>query len=199
MKYLLLIPLLVSCSVLQKPDVASSNKLGAMTLHLGFRDLGSDFGDVDKQPVIGLEIKVQPTERVSPWAIEWGLMFSTDDDTFFDPILGGNVDVDADVFEGYVGGRYTFPLENPKIHPYLGAGLSVINVDFDLDGGPLGSVSDDDTSLAGYIHGGVLFDLSERWFTGVDVRALLGSDLDIFGSSGDADYVQGSAVFGFRW
>ncbi len=101
--------------------------------------------------------------------------------------------------ELYMGVRVSPVLEDYKsIHPYVGAGLSVINLEFDVDT-PIGSADDDDTSLAGYIHGGVLFDLNDRWTAGFDLRALLGSDIDIAGVSGDADYFQVAAILGFAF
>ena len=44
------------------------------------------------------------------------------------------------------------------------------------------SVDDDDTTLAGYVHGGVYFKLGESPFQlGVDVRTVFGAEVELFG------------------
>jgi hypothetical protein len=111
-------------------------------------------------------------------------MGSSDDDDI------GGVDAEASTGEIYGGVRKSFGED--VVRPYVGAGLSFINAEAEL-----GGVDDDDSSGAVYVHGGIAFAVSESFFLGIDLRFLMGSDIDIFGSDADADYGQLAFMMGF--
>ncbi|MSR62603.1 MAG: hypothetical protein EXS08_09190 [Planctomycetes bacterium] len=94
--------------------------------------------------------------------------------------------------EFYGGVRKSFG--SGSVRPLFGAGLSAIAAAVDVSG--VGD--DDDSSLAGYVHGGVGIDLGESLTAGIDVRLLFGSDLEIAGVSTDADYGQVALFFGIN-
>jgi hypothetical protein len=62
-----------------------------------------------------------------------------------------------------------------------------------------GGLSAFDTSMAGYLHGGVEWLTGESFCIGLDVRWLFGSELTIAGVEGDADYLQAALKFGWRF
>ena len=171
---------------------------GGVNFLLGARNFTDDdnLEPVEDHLMFGFEGHAGKKESVV--SVEYGLAYSNDDDDVFVSGLGV-VDVEATSFEGYVGARFSPVIEGAKsVHPYVGIGLSVINLDLEIDTF-LGSASEDDSSLAAYVHGGVLFDLGDHAVVGIDLRTLFGSDIDIAGVSGDADYFQIAAVFGVRF
>ena len=153
-----------------------------------------DWEPVEDQGVIGLEVNVGKTGSFVSG--EFGIAYSSEDDDAFDPILG-QVDLTAEFLEVYGGVRFSPPTGD--IRPYLGVGVSLINADLEVDVPFVGSASDDDTSAAGYIHGGVLFLVGGSFELGLDLRYLFASDLEFGGVSGDADYLQLAFVFGFKF
>lgn len=165
---------------------AASTRANRIVLYLGARGLDEDdYEPVDKQGTIGLEFVHEFADF--PLGFEVGVMGSGDEDD------SGGLDFEAATGEIHAGLRKTFGGE--AIHPYVGAGLSVIAAEVKVSG----SSTRDDESAAGYVHGGVSFDVAEAFFIGVDVRALFGSDLDIGGVSTDADYGQVALVLGFAF
>ena len=106
-------------------------------------------------------------------------------------ILG--VDVDATTLEVYGGVHKSFDTASAA-RPYVGGGIAYINGDFEALG-----IAEDDGSPAGYVHGGVVFDVSEAFFIGLDARFLFGSDITLFGFGTDVDYTQFALVFGWAF
>ncbi len=184
---LVLVFALASCASIpgsrpdESADAASANRLA---LYLGMRGLDEeDYEPVENQFTMGLEFVHEPVGSAIGWEI--GLLGSRDEGE------QSGFDVEGRTGELYGGIRKSFPTEN--VRPYVGAGLAYIDSEFEVSG--VGS--DDDASIAGYLHGGVQFDLSESFFLGIDVRYLLGSDLEIVGVDTDADYQQYALVLGF--
>lgn len=158
---------------------------GRITLLLAQRMLDGDFWEpVEDQPAIGIDVSFENPEHVIGWEI--GIMASKDDGEF----LG--LDVEGKTGELYGGVRKTFGGPDQDVKPYLAGGLSIIKAEGELSG-----ISDDDTSLAGYLHGGVLGQFTDRFFMGLDLRVLFASDIELAGVSGDADYTQLGLVLGW--
>jgi hypothetical protein len=157
--------------------VAAKEKENRIALYLGQRSLDKgDWEPVEDQPTIGLEFVHETADF--PVGFEVGLMGSSDDDNV------GGVDLTGSTGELYGGVRKTFGSD--VVRPYVGAGLSYIDAKIEASG----FGDEDDSSIAGYIHGGVDFDITESFFLGVDLRFLFGSDLNIAGFDTDADYTQ---------
>lgn len=159
-----------------------------ITLLFGMRFLDEDdYDPVEDQPAFGFDYSFEPPG--SPVGFEVGLMGSYQEDD----ILGA--DLEVGIGEVYGGVRKTFGEPGSVLRPYVGGGASVINVDVEISG----AGSDDDSSLAGYVHGGFLGQLGESFFLGLDLRTLFGSDIEIGGVDGDADYVQLGLVLGWAF
>jgi hypothetical protein len=178
---------LASCAaspVTRSEETSTDVKSHRISIYLGARQLDEDdYEPAEDQAMLGAEFAFErPGSSVG---FEIGLMGSVDEGE----ALG--FDVEANTSELYAGIRKTFG--SGVVRPVLGAGVSYIHSEFELSG--VGS--DDDASIAGYVHGAVLFDISRSFFLGVDVRFLLGSDLEIAGVDTDADYAQYALVLGF--
>jgi len=176
------------------------------TVMLGERQLDDDEWDpVEDQLAVGLAFDARNSS--TGHGFEIGTTYSQDDDD------DGPVDVDGNVFEIYGGYRYTFNLDfdhdghdahdddlddddfDDRLHPYLGAGGSLLRAEVEVDG-PGGDDSDDDFSPAAYIRAGVGYDLSEEFRLGLDYRHLFLSDVDI-GSIDDVDFDMFMLTLGF--
>jgi len=147
-----------------------------IALYFGERHLDEDdWEPVDEQVTLGIEYSHEsPGSAVG---FEVGVMGSTDDDAI------GAVDVEARTGEIYGGIHKTFG--DDIVRPYVGGGLAMIRVEADFGPG-----DDDDASFAGYVHGGLAVAASEAFHIALDLRFLLGSDVDIAGVDMDADYGQ---------
>jgi hypothetical protein len=151
------------------------------TIYLGQRSLDStDWSPVDDQPTLGIEFSQESTGSAIGWEV--GLAGSSDESG---PLKGSTGEI-------YGGVRKSFGSDT--VRPYLGGGLSFINAKAEV-----GSASDDDSSLAGYVHGGLQFLVSRTFEIGLDLRVLFGSDLEIAGVNTDADYGQAALTFGWRF
>jgi hypothetical protein len=150
-------------------------------IYLGERNLGEDdWAPVEEQGMLGFEYSQDGSSKAIGWEI--GLAGSGDDSGPFSGATG----------EIYGGLRASFG--SSTVRPYIGGGLSFIGVEVDVLG-----ADEDDNSLAGYVHGGVEFLVSPTFFIGLDLRVLFGSEIDIGGVEGDADYGQGALTFGWRF
>jgi hypothetical protein len=159
-------------------------------LYLGQRNLDEDdYEPVDEQVMLGLEFVHEAADSVVGW--EFGLAGSADEETV--QILGEDVDVEATTGEVYAGIRKS--IGSGRFRPYIGGGVAYIQSELEVST-PLGSADVDDGSIAGYLHVGVSFDLTPGFFIGVDLRALLGSDVEYEGFESDADYEQLALTIG---
>jgi hypothetical protein len=185
---------LASCSALptrraalEEPAAPAAPKSNRISFYLGQRSLDEDFwAPVEDQAVFAVDYA-----RETPGSVvgfEVGLAGSYDNENV------AGFDIDGTTAELYGGVRKTF-VTGSVVRPVLGAGLSLIDAEVQV----AGFGSGDDTSLAGYAHGGVDFDITEAFFLGLDLRWLFGSDIEIAGISGDADYVQLALVIGFAF
>lgn len=82
---------------------------------------------------------------------------------------------------GYVAGGFSF----------VGARLEVDTLTADVD--------DDDDSLGGWIEAGMAWRLGHHFSLGFGGRALLGTDITLFGVEGDADYFQFGPLLAWSW
>ena len=85
------------------------------------------------------------------------------------------------------------------IRPYIGGGLASVGVAGEVDGWMFGGSDDTDQSFGTYVHGEVFWRLGSRFNIGFAARAMLGTEVTLFGVEGDADYVQFGMVLGFGW
>lgn len=164
---------------------------GNLAFLLGGRGLDDGFWTpVEDHFVLGIEADFRPPD--SSLGIELGLQTSHGYDD-----VAYAVDVEATMVEFYVGPRLTFDV-GPVVHPYAGGGATFLATDFDAFSGS-SLISDRDQSVAGYAHAGINFSVTHAFNLGFDVRGVFGSDVELFGVAGDADYLQFALTAGVRW
>jgi hypothetical protein len=180
--------LLASCAAAPTSppqEMSGVERANRVSLYLGQRNLDNDWDPVDDQGTVGLEYSHETPG--GPIGFEFGVMGSQSKEH------EGGFDIKGTTGEIYGGVRKSFGSD--VIRGYVGAGVSYINAKIDVE-----SVGDDDdSSLAGYVHGGVTADLSTSLYLGLDLRFLFASDLTIVGESTDADYGQLALVLGFAF
>ena len=174
---------LAGCAAAPAP-IQSATRENRISIYLGQRNLDEDdWEPVEEQATFGLEFSRETAG--SPVGFEIGLMGSADEADF------GGADVEGTTGELYGGLRKTFG--GDVVRPYVGGGIAFITAEAEISG--VGS--DDDSSPAGYLHGGIDFDVTDSFFLGIDLRFLFASDIEIAGFETDADYVQFALVLGF--
>lgn len=155
------------------PEEGRDNSLA---VYLGARSLDqSDYEPLDDQALFGVEYALERSGE--SFGFEAALLGSYDDVGLFGTTR------EASTAEVSFGLRKTFGQET--VRPRLGAGISFIGAT--IEGG--GS-RDDDSSLAGYAHGGLGVRMSDAVELGFDFRVLFGSELRLEGQDTDADYSQ---------
>jgi opacity protein-like surface antigen len=175
------------------PQDGAAAEISSLNVLLGKRQLGEDdWAPVDEPGVLGLEYA---NERAgSAVGYEIGFSFAAAEEDEFVAGLG-DVELSSGFFEVYGGLRKTF-FADAGVRPYLGLGVTVIAVALEAESGGLSS-DDDDASFGGYAHGGLEFRVTDNFRLGLDLRAVFGTDVELFGVSGDADYEQLALVAGF--
>lgn len=171
-----------------EPQTATekTRPFGVVGLMLGTRSLDDDVAwDQIEQPFV---LGVEAATFGNPIGFEGGISLAGDSTTV------EGVDVSDTFVETYIGARGTFG--SGPVFPYIGAGGTLILASVEGDAGGF-SVSDDDTTLGFYAHGGVLFRIGTSFFLGLDARLVTGTSLEIFDIDTDADYTQLTAFLGF--
>ena len=194
------ISLLASCASATRPaeaPTAASYRSSRIDLYLGARKLDEDdWSPVEDQTAVGLEFVHEGHD--APVGFEIAVFVS---EKKKDNVAAGasTIDVTGKTGEISAGVRKTFLKDDRVVHPYIGGGLAAIQGKFHGEVSTGGSASDDDTSGALYVHGGVDFDLGPAFVIGLDLRFLGGSDITLFGVNGSADYGQLALLLGFRF
>lgn len=177
-------------------DPATDSWTSSLHVLLGGRDLDQDtWGAFDGQGAVGIEFDSRPSN--SPLGFEIGMQASTRSRRIrqpgLDPVL------DASVGEIYAGPKLTFELgPEGSIRPFVGAGIGALRGRLESYDGTFFDV-DSDGSLLGYVHGGVYYSAHSAFNVGVDARYVYGTDVDLYGSDGDADYFQVGLLFGINF
>jgi hypothetical protein len=186
--FVLVSSLAVGCAAVPtarpQSDAAANANDSAITVLVGNRSMTDDDNWSPLEDQLAFELGFNTVPSDWPVGIEASVSYSDDDDS----------GVEGETKEASLGVRKTWDVSEGRVHPYVGGGLAGIQAEFSGFG-----QSDDDTSVAGYVHGGVGFDLGSHFLIGVDVRLLLGSDITLFGIDGDADYVQYGLMVGYAF
>ncbi len=163
---------------------------GNVNFSLGERSLNSnDFEPVDEQTFIGAFADF----TVSDWPIDLaaGIYRSTKSDSI------GAADVTATITELSFGAMKTWQFAG-NMHPFAGGGLSVVQVDAEIDAGAA-SADDSSTAAAMYAEGGVYWRLGSAMNLGMHARFNRGASHDFAGTNIDSDYFQVGVLAGFAW
>jgi opacity protein-like surface antigen len=161
---------------------------GNVNFLIANRSLDNDRWDpVSPQPAFGVAVDISPGG--GPIAIAFGAQFSAREERD-DAYAIGEVSVGA-LWKPRVGG---------SAYPYLGAGIAHVAaaVDLDFEDDDI-DTDDDDSSIGWYLNGGVSWRLGERLNLGLDARLMRGTEGELLGIEGDADYLQVGVLIGFGW
>jgi len=164
----------------------------SLDLQLALRNY-DDLDPVEDQTPIGLEYSSERPGDAFGWGI--GFTWAQQDGSLTQD--SGELEVDSDVYEVYAGLRRGFDTSS-AVRPYLGLGLTLINVEADVSG-PAGSSTESDTATGFYLRGGLRFDVSRSFHVALDARSVFGASLDFDVEGGDADHDQLAFVVGFAF
>lgn len=169
---------------------------GDFHLLIGQRDLDDEAAWSDLSDQLAGGVIWTDQRPGSLVGLEVGLLGSVEDTTVRTPDgPDPTADLDAWMVEGCVGAIASAPLG--RVRPYVGAGVSLVHVEFDTT---LGATSEvlhaDDDLFGGYVHAGLLFEWTEDSHVGVDWRMLRAGEETFADLSYEVDYQQVSLVFG---
>lgn len=188
---------LASCAAVPAAPARAADDFGDhfhVHLLLAARELDDDWEPVEEQFGLGIEFAGRPGESPVGW--EFGVSGSSEEKSV--SVGGDSFDFTGSFVELYGGARFWLADSDAPVLPYLGLGLSVINAEAEGDDG-FTSTSDDDTSPGLYFHGGLSFPLGPSFRLGLDARAVVGTEIEVFGVDSDADYRQIAFVLGWSW
>lgn len=167
--------------------VAPRNSVGIV---LGNREFNADFEPLEDQQVFGVETVIAHT---SENLFEFGFVGSSENEDVF--VSGvGILDYEVSSNEIYAGMRVS--TGDAQFRPYLGVGLTRIEVEAALNDGIL-ELSASDSAVGLYAHAGIQASLNEHIWVGFDVRSVFGTDMELSGIETDADYFQFAGMLGF--
>jgi hypothetical protein len=123
-----------------------------------------------------------------------GLHGSVGDENITNPLVSG---VNGTVNELSFGIAKVWTPKG-KVRPFLSGGLSFVHAVAEADTF-LGTTDDDDDSIGVWIEGGVYWRLSPHFNLGMFGRTLVGSNITLFSTDGDADYWEWGPMIGWSW
>ncbi len=173
-----------------RPPVAKRD-ITRFTVSLGRRSMDDEvaWDRLENPFMLGFEGDYRAAD--SPLGAEYGLLIAADSDEV------AGIDITSTFLELYGGVRLTGDIGSAKrLHPYIGAGVTLIFADVTTSFG-FTENSDDDLTLGGYVRGGIYYDINRRFSIGVDGRVVYGTDIRLAGINSDADYEQLALVFGW--
>ncbi len=171
------------------PDFAEPHSVLSFMVGARFLD-GDQYRPVEDQGVFGVEYAWLPVAGLV--GIELGGSISTIQDDF--SVLGVTFTASSEIGELYIGGRVEVDLGLLPMRVFAGAGGTLLLGSFGLEHG--GRVVDsNDASTGLYAHAGAVLDL-DGVLAGFDIRGVGGTEIDIYGRTGDLDYVQAALLFG---
>jgi hypothetical protein len=177
-------PLLLILGLLTAPAFAEGNA----NFVLGWRGLNEDFwSPVDDQLMDGATADFGKEN----WPVHLAI------GVYSSAAEKGEWSVVAATFEASFGVLKVWNVAG-NTHPFVGGGLSFVFAAAEVESG-FGWSEDDDNSGAVYAQGGIFWRLGRRFNIGVDARLLTGSEIELFGEKGDADYFQFGLLLGFGW
>ena len=148
----------------------------------GVRQLDEDdWEPLENQTLIGVEGVV--LDRDTGLGGELGFDYSWDDDDAI--AFGLPFEFEGEVWTLYGGLRQTF-FVGERLQPYVAFGAALARAEIEASTGGA-SASDDDTTVGLYVRGGADVFVTDTFFLGVDLRYLLGTEVEFEGVEGDVD------------
>ena len=133
-------------------------------------------------------------EKGFPLHMALGLHMGVGADDFDTPVADDVVSVVTELSVGIAGAWQS----QGRMRGYVAGGFSFVGAAFEVDT-IAGDVDDDDDSLGGWIEAGMAWRLGSHFSLGFGGRALVGTDIELFGVEGDADYFQFGPLLGWSW
>jgi hypothetical protein len=106
-------------------------------------------------------------------------------------------DVHSQVVEVTVGIVHYFRLKK-RLQPFAGGGLTIAFAERELRGLPT-APTDEGDSVGFVVKTGVRVRVAANFHLGVEGRALLGTDVELFGVKGNADGMGAGVLFAWTW
>ena len=159
---------------------------------IGLRQLDEDiWAPVDRQATVGV-VADFGLGRSLPLYVSVGADVSADVDS------DDSGDTSAAVVE-LMAGIKVMP-RSGVFRPYAQVGVTSVGAALEFDGDDDYYDEDDNDQSFGYYAGfGALFRIGRHFNLGADLRWVAGTDIEMFGYSGDADSFTGSIVIGYGW
>lgn len=176
---------------------------GNVNIILGPRAVNEDFWrPVDDHVAIG--VVTDFGGRAAPVHLSIGLHRSEDEQIDFTTFFGlpfARVAARGELIELNVGVDKVWAKQSSVVRPYIGGGVAFVDA----------KIEDNESGLKGgdhspglYARAGILWATGGHsggllWNWGFDMRALIGTEIEFAGISGNADYVQLGLLLGMGW
>jgi hypothetical protein len=180
---------------------------GDVLFLLGQRNLDSDAEPVDDQDVYG----VFGFFKQDDWPISFSMGFESSDsgEVNIGGIAGtsiGNVEVQGEITEGYIGVGKVFEKQGKPLRPYVTGGITALGVDVKYTELTTDTeFDDDDTVIAPYIGAGVFWRLGKHFNVGGGIRYVFFAETTLqpfeilAPQEADINYLQYHALVGWGW
>jgi opacity protein-like surface antigen len=171
----------------------AQNWTGNVNFFLGGKVLDEDdWAPLDEQPEFGILIDFK--QHHWPVSIAIDLLHSRDDHGQF---VGNNfLNVEGNTTELNLGVRKIWD-HFPRVRPYIGGGLAIINAEVEASVSGA-KVSVDDTGAGFWINGGVYWTLGKSFNIGIDLRYSK-AEVTFFNVDIEAGGVHTGLLLGIHW
>jgi hypothetical protein len=175
--------LLFSVAGLLGPSIARADSKGSVNFILGGKSLDSDWEPNEDQGEFGAEVTWGPAD--------WPIAFATDilASSAGADLLG--IEINDQSSELAFGVRKIW--EAGRARPYLGGGVAKLDAQRER-----GNVTEDDTTLGGWIGGGIFWRLGSRFNIGIAARVSRGQ-VTIGGEDKEAGGSHAGLILGWGW
>jgi opacity protein-like surface antigen len=136
-------------------------------------------------------------EKDWPVNLAIGYSHSGDDGTLSNSPIFGAINVDGNIDEWSLGAKKVFTLKNP-VRPYVGGGLTRVNVDARVESS-IGDSKDNDSTTGAYLEGGVYYQFRKGLNLGVHGRLTESTDVTLFDQDTSAEYHELGVLLGYSW
>ncbi len=176
--------------VLALPIVQASDWTGNVGGFIGSKHLDdNDWSPLDSHDASGFMLDVK--KKSWPLSITYDLVGSYDEEK-----NGASKD-EAYTIENQFGVRKTFELEDSKMRPYIGGGVTLVSAEIKNKTATT-SVKDDDDGTGLWLGAGWYFGVTESFDIGFDVR-YSEAEVTIFGQDLEAGGMHYAATASYHW